>query len=273
MGGLTFTNEDFAKLTTEDRLLLAEQPYQSIQGEGRFVGMPMIFLRLQGCNVGCSWCDSYYTWHPFNTKRVPIQIAERGQFIKATNEHIEEEINRVGKSNHVWITGGEPMLQQKGIINFLRYMRGRKKFHICTAGTMFNLELATLLDYITVDVKAPSSKTKSSEEAIAAYAKFSDMVEFKMVVSDSTQDKEFAIEFAKKYSNIPLTLQPLYLSEVELMEMQERMGDMKLRVDVPHGWSLQAFGEWVNREFAGQENVRLGLQLHKHLYPYRSRGI
>jgi len=51
-------------------LVLAEIPYTSIQGEGRFVGIPMTYVRTQGCNVSCSWCDSYYTWHPYAQNKV-----------------------------------------------------------------------------------------------------------------------------------------------------------------------------------------------------------
>lgn len=36
--------------------------FQSIQGEGEFSGMPAIFIRLQGCEVGCAWCDTKHSW-------------------------------------------------------------------------------------------------------------------------------------------------------------------------------------------------------------------
>lgn len=36
--------------------------FQTIQGEGVFTGVPAVFIRLQGCPVGCSWCDTKQTW-------------------------------------------------------------------------------------------------------------------------------------------------------------------------------------------------------------------
>ncbi len=36
--------------------------FQTLQGEGYFTGVPAIFIRLQGCPVGCSWCDTKHTW-------------------------------------------------------------------------------------------------------------------------------------------------------------------------------------------------------------------
>ena len=36
--------------------------FETIQGEGSFTGQPSIFIRLQGCPVACSWCDTKHTW-------------------------------------------------------------------------------------------------------------------------------------------------------------------------------------------------------------------
>ncbi len=36
--------------------------FQTLQGEGYYTGVPAIFIRLQGCPVGCSWCDTKHTW-------------------------------------------------------------------------------------------------------------------------------------------------------------------------------------------------------------------
>ena len=59
-------------------LQLTEDPYVSIQGEGQYVGVPMLFVRILGCPVGCVWCDSYYTWYPYRKSEIPkgIKIPE-----------------------------------------------------------------------------------------------------------------------------------------------------------------------------------------------------
>ena len=44
--------------------------FQSIQGEGYFTGVPAIFVRLQGCPVGCAWCDTQHTWELAADKQV-----------------------------------------------------------------------------------------------------------------------------------------------------------------------------------------------------------
>lgn len=42
--------------------LILHEIYESIQGEGLYTGVPTIFIRLQGCPLRCTWCDSKYTW-------------------------------------------------------------------------------------------------------------------------------------------------------------------------------------------------------------------
>ncbi|MCD4599664.1 7-carboxy-7-deazaguanine synthase QueE, partial [Proteus mirabilis] len=46
--------------------------FQTLQGEGVFTGVPALFVRLQGCPVGCSWCDTKHTWEKEESKKVPL---------------------------------------------------------------------------------------------------------------------------------------------------------------------------------------------------------
>ncbi|MGY8878270.1 MAG: 7-carboxy-7-deazaguanine synthase QueE, partial [Pseudoalteromonas sp.] len=46
--------------------------FETIQGEASFTGTPSIFLRLQGCPVGCSWCDTKQTWDVDNVYKVSL---------------------------------------------------------------------------------------------------------------------------------------------------------------------------------------------------------
>src|SRR5580700_8285242 len=76
--------------------------YKSIQGESTYAGLPCVFVRLTGCNLRCSWCDSEYT---FTGGR------------RMTVEEVIEEVEQLSPSGGlVEITGGEPMLQEQEIV-------------------------------------------------------------------------------------------------------------------------------------------------------------
>lgn len=46
--------------------------FQTLQGEGYFTGVPAIFIRLQGCPVGCAWCDTKHTWDKLADREVSL---------------------------------------------------------------------------------------------------------------------------------------------------------------------------------------------------------
>jgi len=90
--------------------------FESIQGEGRYTGMPMLFIRFAGCNLNCEWCDT---------------ILDR-PVIECELEDIDSYIHD-SDLRHICLTGGEPLLQDMESIiadNQTRF------FHIETNGTM-----------------------------------------------------------------------------------------------------------------------------------------
>lgn len=66
--------------------------FTSFQGEGFWTGVPATFIRLQGCPVGCPWCDTKYTWHAGGTRM-----------------SVDEIVAQI-EAPHIVITGGEPTL-------------------------------------------------------------------------------------------------------------------------------------------------------------------
>ena len=90
--------------------------FETIQGEGYFTGVPAIFVRLQGCPVECSWCDTKHTWHLKDENKVAakdvIQVdGVKGHWANINGAYLLEAFKAKGfKAKHVVITGGEPCL-------------------------------------------------------------------------------------------------------------------------------------------------------------------
>jgi 7-carboxy-7-deazaguanine synthase len=97
--------------------------FYSIQGEGSLVGIPSVFVRTSGCNLRCTWCDTPYTsWNP------------EGE------QHSVEAILDVVKtypSNHIVLTGGEPMIAPEVIPLTARFRESGFHVTIETAGTVY----------------------------------------------------------------------------------------------------------------------------------------
>jgi len=81
---------------SQDTPIRVSEWFLSLQGEGPTAGVPAHFLRLQGCSVGCQWCDSKYTWEP-----------EKGE--ESSLRTIAAALAKLGKAELFVLTGGEPM--------------------------------------------------------------------------------------------------------------------------------------------------------------------
>lgn len=90
--------------------------FETIQGEGSFTGQPSIFIRLQGCPVGCSWCDTKHTWDIELSDEVTKDVLlaksqETPQWATFTAQALYSLVVERGyKAKHIVITGGEPCM-------------------------------------------------------------------------------------------------------------------------------------------------------------------
>jgi 7-carboxy-7-deazaguanine synthase len=99
------------KMKPDEFKVSGDQVFFTLQGEGQSIGKPAVFLRLHFCNLRCSWCDTRYTWDK-NGKEF-WQEGEDWSF-----QHTLEEIS-TNPTKRLVITGGEPMLQQGKIAEFM----------------------------------------------------------------------------------------------------------------------------------------------------------
>lgn len=119
---------------TPGKLSVAEMFY-SVQGEGRTVGIPSVFLRLAGCNL---LCGGYGTQadkqlHDGATWRCDtIEVWMRGKALtfQELYERMKTDmlIKKIDNGAHLIITGGEPLMQQDNLIDFIKFLEEKMKW-------------------------------------------------------------------------------------------------------------------------------------------------
>ena len=82
--------------------------FKSIQGEGTRAGLPCIFVRLTGCNLRCTWCDTAYAFHGGKKMSVPEVAARVDELARRNTATSQPAIVPL-----VELTGGEPLLQEE----------------------------------------------------------------------------------------------------------------------------------------------------------------
>ncbi|EPL9569542.1 7-carboxy-7-deazaguanine synthase QueE [Providencia rettgeri] len=90
--------------------------FQTLQGEGVFTGVPAVFIRLQGCPVGCSWCDTKQTWEKEQDKQttlgdIALKTLDSDTWAMADSDALIQLMKAKGFiAKHIVITGGEPCI-------------------------------------------------------------------------------------------------------------------------------------------------------------------
>lgn len=165
-------------MTTHEKYPVSDC-YPAIQGEGCNTGVPMVILRLQGCDVGCPFCDTRWTW-ALDDKNVVTDfdaaLGQTEQFIWLSPTQVVYEI-RQRYPNFKWImlTGGEPARWHLNpLITALH--DGGYKVAIETSGTEIG-HVGAGLDWVCVSPKynMPGKRVLQASAIAAAD-------EFKMVI-------------------------------------------------------------------------------------------
>ncbi|HEU5163425.1 MAG TPA: radical SAM protein [Thermoanaerobaculia bacterium] len=167
--------------------------FYSIQGESTHAGRPCIFIRLTGCNLRCSWCDSAYTF----TGGEPMSI-------DAILEAIAKWDCRL-----VEVTGGEPLAQKESFELIRRLADAGYEVLIETSGSI-DIEPVDPRAKVILDVKCPGS----GEEAKNFWPNLSNLRphdEVKFVIADRA-DYEYAREVVQKHrlEGRPILFSPVW---------------------------------------------------------------
>lgn len=209
----------------------------SIEGEGVRSGLVCTFIRVAGCNLRCSYCDTTYSYDETKATQMTVDdIIEKVKFLDCPT---------------VTITGGEPLINREVVDVLIRRLLDEGYYvNIETNGSVdINVVRRQLKDSLIFTIDWKSLSSKMSEKMLSVNFKnalYSDV--FKFVVGD----KNDLIEMARILKEYP-TLARIYVSPVfGKIEPQEIVEFLKL-----------------NKLY----NITLQLQLHKIIWPVDMRGV
>ena len=183
-------------------MLNISEIFCSIQGESTYTGLPCIFIRLAGCNLRCTYCDTTYSY--------------KSEITLSTNDIITK-VNEYDPVKLVEITGGEPLIQSEIYNLFTILYDNDYEILLETNGT---IDLKKVPDHVIkiVDVKCPGSGEENSFllENLEFINKEKD--EIKFVLSDNF-DYNWAKDFVMKYNLIDYEI--LFSPVLEKLESQK----------------------------------------------------
>jgi 7-carboxy-7-deazaguanine synthase len=225
--------------------MVINEIFKSIQGEGSRAGLPCIFVRLTGCNLRCTWCDTAYAFYGGEKMSVDEVFAK-------VRELAGETENRIPL---VEITGGEPLLQKETPDLAAKLLAGGFTVMIETSGERSIGILPREIIKI-VDVKCPDSGEADTFDVsnLDAVGKNDEM---KFVIS-TRRDYEFARDFTREH------------------QLSSRVAEVLFSPVFPDpqgkwpGLNARELAEWI---LADGLPVRLGLQLHKFIWDPATKGV
>jgi 7-carboxy-7-deazaguanine synthase len=206
--------------------------FHSVQGETTFVGLPTTFIRLSACNLRCTWCDTTYS------------------FKRGTSMELEEIVAIVEKngSQHVCVTGGEPLLQE-GVISLMETLSS--KGFIISLETSGSLSIAKVPNsvYNILDIKCPGSGMEDKNHwPNIGLLKPQDEVKFVLL---DRADYDYAKNIIYKY-RLDSKVNTILLSPVH--------GEL----------CSQKLVAWILED---RLPVRLNLQIHKTIWTPTTMGV
>jgi 7-carboxy-7-deazaguanine synthase len=221
--------------------------YKSLQGESTYAGLACVFVRLTGCNLRCSWCDSEYAF--YGGRRM-------------TMEEVLDEVEHLSSAGGVVeITGGEPMLQEREVVPLMqRLVYSGYKVLLETSGER-PLERVPAGVIKVVDVKCPNSgEPETFRPENLETLRPQDEVKF--VLSDRT-DYEFARDFVVRH-DLATRVNAVLFSPAFRKEAEGVRNASHCLLDP------QELADWM---MADNVAARLGLQMHKFIWDPATKGV
>lgn len=221
-----------------DLALDVAECFYSIQGESTRAGLPCLFIRLAGCNLRCTYCDSSYTWEEAGKQTsLAAMLTWAGDY----------------PGTMVELTGGEPLLQENIYPLMDALLQTGHPVLVETNGSL-PVDRIPGAATIIMDIKCPGSGMDSTNdwhnmEILSKRAADGSRDEVKFVLS-SEQDFFWAKDIVQKYRLDRFTA--VLFSPTDQSLAPRTLAELILQHHLP---------------------VRLQLQLHRIIWPERSRGV
>jgi len=225
--------------------------FKSIQGEGTRAGLPCVFVRLTGCNLRCTWCDTAYAFHGGKKMTVEEVLARVDQLA----EWRSSAQGFTASVPLVELTGGEPLLQEEIYPLAEKLLAAGYTVLIETSGERHVGRLPKAVIKI-IDVKCPDSGEADTFD-IRNLEVLSGNDEVKFVIS-TRRDYEFARAFTQTHQ-LASRVRAVLFSPV----FEDPEGKWQ-------GLEPRTLVEWI---LADGLPVRLGLQLHKFVWDPATKGV
>ena len=159
---------------------MVNEIYPSIQGESSYAGLPCVFVRLTGCNLRCTYCDTEYSFYEGNRRTVDEVVAQTVSY----------------KILLVEITGGEPLLQRGCATLAKRLLESGRKVLVETSGA-FPIDVLPSGTIRIMDLKCPSSG-ESDKNDWSNIDRLNEHDEVKFVIGDRA-DYEWTRDVMRRY--------------------------------------------------------------------------
>jgi 7-carboxy-7-deazaguanine synthase len=221
--------------------------YKSLQGESTYAGLPCVFVRLTGCNLRCSWCDSEYTFYGGR---------------KASPDDVLAEVLELGQNGGlVEITGGEPMLQERELVPLLERLLEHGYTVLLETSGERPLERVPAAVVKIVDVKCPDSGEGDSFR-LQNLEVLSRRDEIKFVLS-TRADYEFARDFTTRH-RLSEKVNAVLFSPAFRKDASGARNSSHCLLDP------KELAHWM---IADRVPARLSLQLHKFIWDPAMKGV
>jgi 7-carboxy-7-deazaguanine synthase len=246
--------------------LVVNEIYLSLQGESTFAGLPCVFIRLTGCDLRCSYCDTAYAFaggRRQSLARVRAEVRRLARPFRDIRSLKPKTPSR--RLPLVELTGGEPLLQK----NSLPLMRA-----LCDDGFTVLLETSGAHDIAAVDprvrrimdLKCPGSgEAARNRWENLRHLKRTDEIKF---VIATREDYSWAKKQIATHKLAAIC--PLLFSWAQPLAPAQRHKSLK---PPPPGHTPISRRELAERIIADALPVRFQVQLHKVIWPPHQRGV